>query len=169
MWEVVYSISVFFRMTQFLKQFHSCFHYDRNTGSEQKDVKAVATTRRGPQPPKLQPYSTVLRGLTGLFLPVHCYAEVFRRTASCHVANEWASVPNFFCSHGEKAEGLVYGCTVLPISIWFQCSRGVVGECAWVWIRNSSGPLKFSATQGGLSCKSEIRRGERRCTVEQLD
>lgn len=32
-----------------------------------------------------------------------------------------------------------------------------------------SGPLKFSATQGKPSYKTEIGRGGRRCTVEPLD
>lgn len=52
------------------------------------------------------------------------HAQGFFRTASCHFSNEWATAPNVFRSYWEKAGGLVYRCTVLPIYIWFQCSGG---------------------------------------------
>lgn len=49
-----------------------------------------------------------------------------------------------------------------PASMQQKLERGDVNELR-------SGPLKFSATQGRPSYKSEIRRGGRRCTVEPLD
>lgn len=142
----------------------------------QNQTEAVPTLRdplgpeRGTQPPKCCLFSTIRCGFISLPLPVPWDAgsRFLAQTGRLLFADEWIIFPECritLSAMQGKQEAWLIDVLYSPSPSGFHAAalqEGVLNQ-------QRSGPLKFSDTLGRPSCKSEIGRGGRRCTVEPLD